>query len=487
MASTSESTSIANLHIAIVGAGMGGLATALALAHHGFQHISVYESAKDLGFVGAGIQVAPNLSRQLEKLGVWRYMGADAVDLESADVRGGCSTFRVNTILEDAKLTASAAGATDEVLTTVQLTHIAGQYGQPHRVWPSPPHRLCPSTVTHAQVAHRSALANALYKGCKAFSPHIISIHFASPVSDIDLSSPSNPKLLVNSTWIAADLILGADGIKSIVRSRLLALHNEVDGARDTGQAAYRIMLTREQIQPQNDSNLLALLDAPASVRWIAPHRHIIAYPISAHSILNISTTQPDTNFASAPGVTYTTRASKDAMLAVFADFCPLVQRMLRLAPDEEVCEWRLTVQDPLPHWTLGNVALLGDACHPTLPHLGQGAAQAIEDGVVLALLLSKVDAKQDIPAALRVYERLRKPRTEFLVAQAAAASRSLHLTDPAAQAKRDEAFRRVASGGANPDKWIDREVQDFVYGFDCVADAEEKWESLFAEEGKRV
>jgi salicylate hydroxylase len=83
------------LHIAIVGAGMGGLATALALAQRGFTHISVYEAASDLGFLGAGIQVAPNLSRQLQDLGVWEYLKEDAVEMMEVSVRGDFFTSRL--------------------------------------------------------------------------------------------------------------------------------------------------------------------------------------------------------------------------------------------------------------------------------------------------------------------------------------------------------------------------------------------------------
>jgi hypothetical protein len=92
------------------------------------------------------------------------------------------------------------------------------------------------------------------------------------------------------------------------------------------------------------------------------------AYPISNHTILNIATTQPDTNFAAAPTATWTTRADKSAMLGVYADFCPRVVKLLRLVPGGEVCEWKLRVHHPLRTWVAGAVALVGDACHPTLP-----------------------------------------------------------------------------------------------------------------------
>ncbi|KAK7045095.1 FAD/NAD(P)-binding domain-containing protein, partial [Favolaschia claudopus] len=417
---------------------------ALALARNGFNKIHVYEAASNLGFVGAGIQVAPNLSRQLQRLGVWDHLQEDAVTMHGASVR---------------------AGATGEELASVNSSHVEERYGQPHR-W-----------------AHRAALANALYEGCRAASP-AITIHFSTAVVGIDFE---HPRLRVQErgaegedSWVDTDVILGADGIKSVVRKYMLAKRGEDADVKDTGQAAYRIMLTREQLA--HDPELLAMVNSNLTFRWIAPRRHIIAYPISAHKIFNISTAQPDTNFASEPTSSYTTRADKSAMLAVFEDFCPLVQRMLGLVGEGEVCEWKLRVHHPLSTWVDegGRVALLGDACHPSLPHLGQGAAQAIEDAAVLACTLTAI--KNDVHAALLVYEHLRKQRAELLVDQAAASGRDLHLTDPEAQAARNEAFRQVKNGGANPDKWLDRDVQDFVYGFDCVQDAEGRWEEVWGE-----
>ncbi|KAJ7832752.1 salicylate hydroxylase [Mycena olivaceomarginata] len=454
------------LRIAIAGSGMGGLATALALARQGFEHIDVYEAARDLGFVGAGIQVAPNLSRHLQALGVWAYIDQDAVEMEEVFVR---------------------SGTTDEELARSTLAHIRERYGQPHRV------------------AHRAALANGLYAACKALSPRI-QFHFNTPVLDIDYDSPS-PRIRVRAPgegaegcWVNADLVIGADGVKSVVRKRMLTRSGNwmMMVTEDTGQAAYRIMLRRDQLE--HDPELLSLLEANTTSRWIATGRQIIAYPISNHTILNIATTQPDTNFAAAPTATWTTRADKSAMLGVYADFCPRVVKLLRLVPGGEVCEWKLRVHHPLRTWVTGAVALVGDACHPTLPHLGQGAAQAIEDGVVLAVVVRQAGGREgfgEVVARLRgapsphphitklnlaFPQRLRKTRAESLVAEAAASGRVLLSADRATQAARDAAFRHVKEGGPNPDKWVDGKVTDYVYGFDCVADAEARYEGCLAE-----
>jgi salicylate hydroxylase len=103
----------------------------------------------------------------------------------------------------------------------------------------------------------------------------------------------------------------------------------------------------------------------------------------------------------------YTTRGSKLSMLAIYADLCPKVKRLLNLVPDQDVCEWKLRVHAPLPTWVHGSVALVGDACRPTLPHLAQGAAQAIEDATVLGVVLARMPDRDthSVNKALRVYE----------------------------------------------------------------------------------
>ncbi|KAK7031766.1 FAD/NAD(P)-binding domain-containing protein [Favolaschia claudopus] len=434
---------LASLRIVIVGAGMGGLTTALALAHRGFTQIEVYESARDLGFVGAGIQVAPNVSHILQVLGAWKYMADDAVEIDEVSIRDG---------------------VTDEELANSGLGHIQKLYRQPHRV------------------AHRRALAGALYAACKDAAPRI-TFHFNTTVLHVDFELPRiqiQAKGESERHWISADVVVGADGVKSIVRKTMLARHGEEDCAEDTGQAAYRIMLHRDQLA--QDPELLPLLESKRTLRWIGARRQIIAYPISGNTILNMATTQPDVNFAAAPTMAWTTRADKSAMLSVYDDFCPRVKRLLRLVPAGEVCEWKLRVHRQLRAWVESRVALVGDACHPALPHLGQGAAQAIEDGAVLAFVLSKLTRAEDLNTGLLVYERLRKHRAEFLVEESAASGRALLLMNGDAQVKRDEAFQRVKEGGPNPDKWIDRKVTDYLYGFDCLADAETRYEECFAQ-----
>ncbi|MCJ1411704.1 hypothetical protein MMC19_005796 [Ptychographa xylographoides] len=424
---------------------MGGLATALALAKRGFKHIEVYESASNLGFVGAGIQLAPNMARILDRLGVWAEIEKDAVDLKETSIRHG---------------------DTDIELGHVDLRYIKEIYGYPH------------------MVGHRSSLAGGLYQGCK--QEKSIVFFWRTTAEEVEAFAPRPSFKAVPRTGdpytVEADVILAADGVKSNVRTSILKALSLEAKIIDTNQAAYRIMLRREEMA--HDPELLELIDGDKVTRWIGEKRHIIAYPVSGKKIYNLSTVQPDTNFAAAPSSTYTTKGSKTSMLAIFHDFCPKIQRMLNLVPDGEVCEWKLRVHAPLPTWVHGSVALIGDACHPTLPHLAQGAAQAIEDAAVLSVVLSCCPNSDpaSIYKSLQVYELLRKERAYTLVDLAAASGRSLHLGSGAAKAERDKQFAALKEKkGAVPDKWADADVQKMIYGHDCMQIAQDSFDELFA------
>lgn len=419
---------------------MGGLATALALAKAGHKNVTVYEHAPGLGFVGAGIQLAPNMARILDRLGCWKQIAAEAVQCSDTSIR---------------------EGSTDKELGYVVLDYVEKTYGYPH------------------MVGHRASLAGAMYDGC--LKEPGITFKLGSLISDVQFGSKPSFKVTptngAEAYRVECDVLLGCDGVKSQTRVAMLKELNETAEAKDSGQAAYRIMLTRDQMK--SDPELLKLIDSDTVTRWIGEKKHIIAYPIHNKTIYNISTAQPDVNFAGAPNTTYTTTGSKKAMMEVYGDFCPMIHRMLDLVPEGEVVEWKLRVHEPLSTWVHGNAALVGDACHPTLPHLAQGAAQAIEDAAVLGVTLAPrriADCQPStIQRALKIYEKVRKARAEALVELAAENGRQMHLGSGAAKEERDKIFAALKTGkGPVPDKWADADVQRMIYGVDVVQDAEQ-------------
>jgi salicylate hydroxylase len=447
---------------------MGGLGTALAFAKKGFKDISVFETASNLGFVGAGIQMPPNVIRVLDRLGCWEEIFAEATNVMGTSIRRELCLAPESRVTEQECLTVWSEGSTNEELSHVDMPDIEEKYGYPH----------C--------TGHRSSLAGGLFNGCKKESA--IKFHFSTALVRVNSFGP-RPSITLkprdgDEYTLEADLVLAADGIKSRTRTQMLAELGTESQEEDTGQAAYRIMLKRSEME--HDPEMLELLDSDTVVRWVGERRHIIAYPVSNHQIYNLSSAQPDTNFASATNATYTTRGSKAAMLKVYEDFCPLVHRMLNLVPDGEVCEWKLRVHKPLPTWVHGSVALLGDACHPTLPHLSQGAAMAIEDGAVLAEVVSKIPADkvrdpETLTRTLKVYELLRKPYTSKLVDLAAYSGRILHLGEGKAKEERDREFRQNGKTGSVPDKWASPDVQRMIYSHDCVKEANDNYERLLA------
>lgn len=276
-------------------------------------------------------------------------------------------------------------------------------------------------------------------------------------------------------------------------------------------------MLRRSQLLDK--PHLLSLIDSSETHRWIGPRRLIMvrlafhkkkrmtissthhifqSYPILSHKIYNISTAHPDENFAQAPTSSWTTRGSKSKMLETFADFCPRVRELLSLVQEDEVCEWKLRVHQPLPTWVDGRTALLGDACHPTLPHIAQvrphdafffgkdtlltrlfllgcstgcrrrrshrysaiqnslerSSQQNLEDISSMSGNLCSMFPRQLISKGIQI---LRKERAEYCVVQAAENGRELHLSDEEA-AERDRRFRAAnKEGGANPDRVVDK------------------------------
>lgn len=184
-----------------------------------------------------------------------------------------------------------------------------------------------------------------------------------------------------------------------------------------------------------------------------------MAYPIKNNSVYNMVLLHPQKPSTS-NAESWTNKGDKNEMMEFYKDWCPEVRDLLSYVPDGEVLEWTLNTHQSLPSWHEGRIVLIGDACHPMLPYVAQGAAQAIEDAGVLACVLSMISNEQDLELAIEVYERVRKHRGEAIQQSAAQTRKALHLPDGPAQIQRDEA---LAGQGANPDMWANQKWQDFV------------------------
>src|SRR5262249_25800734 len=196
-----------------------------------------------------------------------------------------------------------------------------------------------------------------------------------------------------NGARVAADIVVGADGIHSTVRRALFG----PDDPRFTGCVAYRGLVPAERVEHLNLETTMQ--------RWMGPGKHFVPYYVQARRLLNfVCLVEQDTWTSES----WTKRGDVTEARAAYRGWHPQVRAILDA--QQETFVWALLDRAPLPRWSVGRVTLLGDACHPMLPFMAQGAAQAIEDGATLAAILVR-DAT-NVPAALRAYEAVRQPRT---------------------------------------------------------------------------
>ncbi|KAB8235145.1 putative salicylate hydroxylase [Aspergillus alliaceus] len=413
--------------VIVVGAdkGIGGMAAALTLGLKG-HHVMILESAPQLKEVGAGIQVSPNMLRLFDRWGVSPLIHSKDVALEHIHVRRW----------QDGSL-----------LGTMPVNKTYGQQ----------------------VVIHRADLHNVLID--KVLALPNVKLRVNATVTGVQFYPAS--VTLANGTVVRGDVVIAADGIKSTIRGHLLG-ENSLSKAIPTGDAAYRIMLPRSVME--NDPELRDLVNEPQATRWLGPERHIIAYPVRNHELFNVVLLHPDGH-----GVeeSWTTKGSKQGMADNYRGWDRKVQKLIDLAADDEVLEWKLCLHSPLKTWIKGGVALIGDACHPMLPYVAQGAAQAVEDAAALGVLLSTISSAREIPLALQAYENSRKQRAEKVQQSGSANRITLHLPDGPEQQARDEQFRLSMTSGSNPDRWTDRETQAFLWGWDAEKAALEAWNEI--------
>ncbi|KAJ5134734.1 salicylate hydroxylase [Penicillium atrosanguineum] len=281
---------------------------------------------------------------------------------------------------------------------------------------------------------------------------------------------------LESGEWVSGDVVIAADGIKSDLRHQVASHHGVTDTCQPTGDAAYRIMISKDQMK--GDQRALDLLNHNVGMRWMGPGGHIMGYPIKNNTVYNMVLLHPqkpgDPNEES-----WTNKGDKKEMLSFYRNWDDLVRSLLSYVKDDDVMEWTLNSHFPLPSWVENKCVLMGDACHPMLPYVAQGAAQAIEDAGVLTCALSLTNS---VPKALAVYESVRKERAERIQNSATVTRKALHLPDGEEQRKRDEAIRGSTQGsGKNPDLWADSSWQDFKWGTDVMKDTVDNWDNLVA------
>jgi salicylate hydroxylase len=360
--------------IVVAGAGIGGLTAALALAGKGFR-VVVLDQAERLEETGAGIQLSPNATRVLDRLGLTARLTEAAVAPDAVLVR-----------------THTGRG-----IVRIPLGSTARQrYGAPY--W----------------VVHRVDLQAALLGAVRA-NPDI-ALRLGARAEDFAVHSKGITVQLRTARGPADEHgigLIGADGLWSTLRARL----GDTQPPRFARRTAWRTMLPAQLLVPEFRQPVVAL--------WLGPDAHLVIYPVRGGEAANLVAIVRDEWHEqgwNAPG-----RSSE--LLAHYAAWPPLVRNLLALP--ERWQKWALFDRAPLWRWGNGPVTLLGDAAHPMLPFLAQGAAMAIEDACVLADCLA---AGPDAPeSALRRYERQRRRRTARAQRAARLNGRIYHLAGPAA------------------------------------------------------
>jgi salicylate hydroxylase len=191
----------------------------------------------------------------------------------------------------------------------------------------------------------------------------------------------------------------------------MAAAHGVRDHSRSTGDAAYRVLIPKEDMK--HDARALKLLNSNIGMRWMGPGGHIMAYPIKNNTVYNMVLLHPAKPSQDGEEESWTSKGDKGEMMEFYKNWNSTVKDLLSYVPEGEVMEWSLNSHSPLPSWIEGKCVLVGDACHPMLPYVAQGVAQAIEDAGVLTCALSLVD-KDGIDTALKVYEAVRRGEKRF-------------------------------------------------------------------------
>lgn len=321
---------------------------------------------------------------------------------------------------------------------------------------------ICLDDIVDADTAplmsvHRADLYNMLKIGADKAG---VKIELASRVENIDFVN-NRLEIKGRSEWVQADVIIAADGIRSTIRPKLLAYHGDKDVLRCTGDAASRLIIPAEKVYESGDRELIELLETPKMTRWIGPEGELACYPLRNHKILYVGmghTQKADASDA------WTRTVKKQDVLEFYKSWSSTVQKLLQFLPEDDIVEWIIHDSPTLPRWVEHNVALLGDAAHPMLQYLGQGAGQAVEDAALIAFCLAKIESREQINVALKIYELMRKNRAETVQVCAIKTREVLHLPDGEEQERRDAIMLNRKENEAQPDAFLDKSFHNWCW-----------------------
>jgi 6-hydroxynicotinate 3-monooxygenase len=338
------------LSIAIVGAGMGGLATAAALRRVGID-VTVYEQAAQFARIGAGIQIGCNAMKVLRELGLEARLRAQSFYPRSWNNRD----WRTGDVRFDMIFGESAEQ----------------RFGAPY-------------LLAHRGDLH-AALASAVPDECIKLSHRLVGI---------DETSDGVRLAFANGATAVADAVVGADGVHSAVRDMLFG----TSSVNFTGRIAYRTTYPAARLGGQNIDDC---------TKWWGEDRHIVIYYVKPdRSEIYLVTSQPEPEFRIE---SWSAKGDVGELRSAFKGFDRQVETVLAACPD--VHKWAIVDRESLVRWADRNVTLLGDACHPMTPYMAQGAAMAIEDAAVLSRCLDGSD-RDGVADAFRRFEASRVGRT---------------------------------------------------------------------------
>jgi salicylate hydroxylase len=377
----------------IAGAGIGGLATALALARARFD-VTIYERAEALEEFGAGLQLTPNATRVLSNLGV----------------------------LESVRTFATSPSAISAIRGTDDVTLMRMPLGDAERRWGAP-----------YLAIHRSALVRALAEAVRGQSG--VRLCFGSTVTDVWANGDQisvGVKRGSRTIQDSADLLVGADGLRSRVRERFG--FGETDRPAFAGHVAFRATVDWAHI----DSRWMR----PEVCLRLGPRAHLVHYPLRSEAILNLVAVVESAWSGVANEHPWDGEANRAPLDRAFSNWSSATRDLLAAAARWRA--WPLYCRPSIASFSLGRIALLGDAAHPMVPFLAQGAAQAIEDAGALGRVFLQTES---VPDGLIAYSRVRVGRAARIQIEAQRQGRLYHLSGPMAYA-RDAAMRLLGPAG---------------------------------------